>query len=266
MSFKLGDIIIDRIQMGYAESLKGEPLYVLSQLADSTIEISAESKDAKDQRGTIVKRFWQGKTGTYTANNAMINTNVMGANSGTGVEEASKENKIKMPKIITVKAGTESIVLEDAIEGTIKVNAYENNGSMGKAYTQAEAADKDKFGYVTGTKTLSLPKPTEDEDIKKFVIKYDREVEEGVAVRNKADKFPSTIRLTLKALCVDPCSVDTLRACYIVLPSFQVSPEISLQLTTDAQLEYKGDLQVAYCSDDKSLYEFYMADDAEKEE
>lgn len=263
MSFKLGDIIIDRIQMGYAESLKGDPLYALSQLADSTIEISAESKDAKDQRGTIVKRFWQGKTGTYTANNAMINTNVIGANSGTGVEEASAENKIKMPKIITVKAGTTDITLDGAVEGTIKVNAYENNGSMGKAYTQAEAPEADKFGYVTGTKKLTLPT---DPEVKKFVVKYDREVEQGVAVRNKADKFPSTIRLTLKALCVDPCSVDTLRACYIVLPSFQVSPEISLQLTTDAQLEYKGDLQVDYCSDDKSLYEFYMADDEEDEE
>ena len=154
--------------------------------------------------------------------------------------------------------------LTDAKEGTIKVNAWGANGSMGKAYKQGTAASATDFGYTTASKKLDLPT---DESTKLFIVKYDREVTSGFAIKNKADKFPSTVRLTLKALCVDPCSVNTLRACYIVLPSFQVSPEISLQLTTDAQLEYKGDLQVDYCSTDKSLYEFYMAeDDVEEDE
>lgn len=263
MSFKLGDIIIDRILTGYAESLDGTPLYALSQLADSTIDISADSKDATDQRGNLIKKFWQGKTGTYTANNAMINTNIIGAAAGTGVQEASASAKITMPKIMTVKAGT-ALTLTDAKEGTIKVNAWGANGSMGKAYKQGTAASATDFGYTTASKKLDLPT---DESTKLFIVKYDREVTSGFAIKNKADKFPSTVRLTLKALCVDPCSVNTLRACYIVLPSFQVSPEISLQLTTDAQLEYKGDLQVDYCSTDKSLYEFYMAkDDVEEDE
>ena len=115
MSFKLGDIIIDRILTGYAESLDGTPLYALSQLADSTIDISADSKDATDQRGNLIKKFWQGKTGTYTANNAMINTNIIGAAAGTGVQEASASAKITMPKIMTVKAGT-ALTLTDAKE------------------------------------------------------------------------------------------------------------------------------------------------------
>lgn len=264
MSFKLGDIIIDRIQMGYAETLSGTPLYTLSQLADSTIEISADSKDATDKDGTLVKRFWKGKTGTYTANNAMVNVNVIGAAAGSGVEQASVETPSVMPKIMTVAKGTKDLVLEDAVEGSIQVSEYCANGTMGKTYTQAASASATAFGYVTDGNKFTAPTDT---DVELYVVKYDRKVTSGIVIKNKADKFPKTVKLTLKALCVDPCTQDTLRACYIVLPSFQVSPEISLELTTESQIEYKGDLQVNYCSTDKSLYEFYMAeDDVEEDE
>ena len=48
MAFMLDDIIIDRIQYGMAEDFNGNPLYTLTQLADATINITAESKDAVD--------------------------------------------------------------------------------------------------------------------------------------------------------------------------------------------------------------------------
>lgn len=133
---------------------------------------------------------------------------------------------------------------------------------MGTAYEQATTASATEFGLsADGVLT-----PPTDANETQYVVKYQRNVENGVAIKNKADKFPGTIRLTLKALCVDPCSADTLRACYIVLPSFQVSPEISISLQTDTQLEYKGDLQVDYCSEDKCLYEIYLAEEDEEDE
>lgn len=39
-----------------------------------------------------------------------------------------------------------------------------------------------------------------------------------------------------------------------------------MQMTTDATLDYKGDLQVNYCGDEKTLYEFYFAEDDVEEE
>ncbi len=65
MSFALGDIIIDRIQFGWAEDFNHNPLYVLTQLSEGSLEITAESKDAVDKDGTLIKRFWQGKTGKH---------------------------------------------------------------------------------------------------------------------------------------------------------------------------------------------------------
>ena len=80
-------------------------------------------------------------------------------------------------------------------------------------------------------------------------------------IANSANSFPQTVRMDLKCLAVDPCNPDELRSCYVHLPSFQPSPEVNLQLTTDATLDYTGALQVDYCNADKVLYEIYWADE-----
>jgi len=261
MSFKLDDIIIDRIQMAVAEDFNGNLLYTLTQLADATINITAESKDAVDAQGTLIKRFYQGKQGEFTANNAMLNLNIVGAASGEGKKVATADSKIPMPRIITVKAG-EKVALKEYEEGTVVVNALSNNGAMGAALDAEVVA----AAIVEGEFTAPVENDEAGNPIPQYVVKYERKCADGVAIINKADKFPGTVRLTLKALCVDPCSADTLRACYIVLPSFQVSPEVEISLTTDAQLSYTGALQVDYCSSEKALYEIYICADDEEEE
>jgi len=207
MAFKLGDLIIDRISMGYAEKFDGTPLYVLTQLSEASIEISAESRDAVDKDGTLIKRFWNAKTGEFTATNAMLNLNIMAAQSGNEADIATSDNVIIMPKIITVKSGT-TVDLDGFVTGNrITVNALGTNGAMGKAYTQGTAASVTEFG-LNGTK---LTPPTDTAE-SQYVVKFDRQVTEGVDILNSADKFPATVRLTLKGLCVDPCEADTLRA------------------------------------------------------
>ena len=207
MAFKLGDLIIDRISMGYAEKFDGTPLYVLTQLSEASIEISAESRDAVDKDGTLIKRFWNAKTGEFTATNAMLNLNIMAAQSGNEADIATSENVIVMPKIITVKSGT-TVTLDGYVSGArITVNALGTNGAMGKAYTQGTTASATEFG-LSGT---AFTPPT-DSNESQYVVKFDRQVTEGVDILNSADKFPPTVRLTLKGLCVDPCEADTLRA------------------------------------------------------
>lgn len=207
MAFKLGDLIIDRISMGYAEKFDGTPLYVLTQLSEASIEISAESRDAVDKDGTLIKRFWNAKTGEFTATNAMLNLNIMAAQSGNDADIATSENIIVMPKIITVKSGT-TVTLDGYVSGArISVNALGTNGAMGKAYTLGSSASATEFGLAGTTFT-----PPTDSNESQYVVKFDRQVTEGVDILNSADKFPATVRLTLKGLCVDPCEADTLRA------------------------------------------------------
>lgn len=273
MGFNLGDIIVDRVQYGYTEDVKGEDLlYTLTQLQDVSINITADSTDAVDNQGTLIKRFWKAKSGELTANNAMINLNIAAAAAGEG-SVTSADGELTMPKIVTVhqnKEGTAEIELCTAekaaniVAESIRVNDFSNNGTSGKAYTKGDGTDASETEYVYSNGKIKLPKVAGGT----FIIKYERKIEKdkGARIINKGDKFPSTVRLTLKALVVDPCSVDTLRAAYIVIPSFQVSPELEISLTTDGQLPYNGVLQMNYCSAEKALYEIYYAEDDEEEE
>lgn len=263
MAFKLGDLIIDRIQMGYAEKFDGTPLYVLSQLSDASIEISAESKDTTDKDGVLIKRFWRAKTGTFTATNAMLNLNILAAQSGNEAQMAGQgAAAITMPRIIIAQKTDLTVNLVGFTSGArITVNALDTNGSMGKAYTLGTNASASEYA-VSGT-TLTLPIDAEETQ---FIIKYDRSVTEGVKILNSADKFPKTVKLTLKALCVDPCHADELKGCYIVLPSFQPSPETTIALGgDDTSIDFTGDLQVNYCSTTKDLYTVYFCPDDDED-
>lgn len=237
MSFRLGDFIIDRIIMGYAESTdQTTPLYTLTQLSDASIEVTAESKDATDAEGNLIKRFWQGKSGTFTATNAMLNLAILAAKSGNDAELATAENIIDMPKIVTVKSSVTTVDVTDAVADTILVNAFTNDGSLGKAYTLGTTASATEFSVVSNTLTL----PTDASNTEKYVIKYIRKVDDGVKIVNGAGAYPKTVRLTLKAVGVAPCEPDILKPLYIVLPSFQPSPETTINLTTDGQLDFNG--------------------------
>ena len=63
-----------------------------------------------------------------------------------------------------------------------------------------------------------------------------------------------------------PCSADTVRAMYVEFPSFQISPEVDLTLSTDSGIAFNGTLQVDYCSDDKALYNIYFAPEDTEED
>ena len=73
MAFKLGDVIIDRLQFGYGAKKNGAPLYALTQLNNANIDITADTTDINDKDGNLVYRKYSGKKGEVTAQNAFIN-------------------------------------------------------------------------------------------------------------------------------------------------------------------------------------------------
>lgn len=260
MAFKIDDMIVDRIQIGYAETTGGDPLFTLTQLSDATLEITAESTDAVDKDGTLIKRFWRGKTGTFTATNAMLNLNTVAQMSGSAKEIASASKVFNdVPGLAIVKIGS-NVVLKNYVDGTAKVNYLYNNGTMG------DTVATDKYTIVANTGAFTAPAEAPENAIDRVIVRYDRDATAGVAVHNHADKFPQTIRLILKVLIVDPCDASTLRAAYIDIPSFQVSPEVSVSFSTDGTIDFAGDLQVNYCSSEKELYSIYLLEDDVEDE
>ena len=264
MSFKLGDKIYKEILYFYAEDLStGIPQYVLTQLSDSSVEITADSTDVTDKNGNLVKKIWKSKAGSFSATNAFVNTNIISASTGISPIFASTESKVKMPKMMHVKPGT-VVDITGYVEGSVKVAQYFGDGAIGKVYELDTTASEDKFAIAKETSKLTLPTDAEAE---MFFIRYDREVEKGALISNRADKFPSSVRAIMKATYYNPCKKNELKADYIEFPSFQVSPETTVQINADsATMDFKGDLEIDYCGTDKVLYNIYDADEVDGEE
>ena len=132
----------------------------------------------------------------------MLNLNILGAASGQGKEVATDDVPIQMPKIITVQANT-TVTLTDYVVGTVKCYGLATNGTMMDEY-QASTGSADATHYaLTSTAAGGVFTPPTDAAMTQYIVKYERSVKSGVKIENRSDKFPQTVKLTLKALAVN---------------------------------------------------------------
>ena len=270
MAFKLGDVIVDRLQFGYGASRStGDALYALTQLTQANIDITADSTDINDKDGNLVYRKYTGKKGEVTATNAFLNLAVVEAISATEAEIASEGKGIVMPMIQIVKAG-EKLDITGYIEGTFKVNSLSPKGSMGKETYTLGTGDAGETEFVIKKEQVNeeqhdfLIPPTAEDEVQ-YIVRFKKTVKSGAKITNSGKKFPKSHELFFKALVVDKCETDVLRAAIIHIPSFMPSPEFSLALQGgDSQtMDYKGAMMLNACDTDAELFSIYYIDEEE---
>ena len=267
--FRLGNFNIDEIIYAVAENFDGEVQYTLDQLSSASIEISSESTDITDKNGNIVRTIYKSKTGTFNATNAFLHPQIMNAASGSDIENATSTAKIQMPKVVLISAketatpvALTGIVADTVPEviGIFGAGANSDRLTKGSSATFNAATNTGTFVWDGTTSEITLPLAATDAPVN-YLVKYDREVESGMKLTNTANQFPATVALTLYCSYVDPCD-DELRACYVVLPSFQASPETTISLSADDQeMEFSGSIQVDYCATSPALYYIYLPDE-----
>lgn len=268
MAFKLGDVIIDRLQFGYGAKSNGTPLYALTQLTEAQIEVTADSTDINDKDGNLVYRKYSGKQGSVSATNAFINLAIVEALSATDAEIATADHGVIMPMIAEVAAG-KTLDISNYVEGSVVVTALSLKGSMGKtAYALAAGETASKTEYAikkVDSKTATLIPPTDDDEVK-YVVKYNKTVYNGAKITNGGENFPTAHELFFKALAVDPCDKENLRACIVHIPSFMPSPELTLALQGgDSQtMDYQGAIMLDTCSVDQELFSIYFIDEVDE--
>ena len=126
----------------------------------------------------------------------MLNLNVMAQMSGSAKEIAANDNIFKsVPGLAIVKI-SDTATLKGYVDGTIKVNYLYNNGTMGAT------VPTNQYTIVAESGEFTSPAEAPETSIDRVIVRYDRDATAGVAVHNKADKFPQTIRLNLKVLVV----------------------------------------------------------------
>lgn len=260
MAFNLGNFSVKEIIAGVAQDFNDNLLYTLDQLTSAQIEVSSDPTDITDKNGNIIRSIYQSKTATFTANSALLSPVLMNAQSGSPMELASATSTIQMPKITIVAAGA-TVDVSDAKDGTIHVMGLYGNGANGAVLAQGTSAVVDKtFAFDSSAGTVTVPGTATDAP-QKYLIRYERDSEKGAKIANYADKFPDAIQLTLYAAVMDPCS-DKYKAAYIVIPSFQPSPAVTISLDAEStETEFTGNINVSYCSADKILYYIYFPDE-----
>lgn len=271
MAFKLGDVIIDRLQFGYGARKNGTPLYALTQLNSASIDVTADSTDITDKDGNLVYRKYTGKKAEVNATNAFVNLAVIETLSAANAEIATAENAIKMPIIHTVAAGS-SLDITGYVEGTVVVSAIYNGAiDARKEYKIGSTASETEFAINHTDAAESIPEsdilipPTDSTEVE-YLVKYTKLVKSGAKITNSADKFPKAHELFFKALAVDPCDKEVFRAVVIHIPEFIPSPEFSLALQGgDSQtMDYKGAILANTCSTNKVLFDVYFVDEEEE--
>ena len=237
MAFQLNGIVIDRIQIAVAESLKeadqGAILYTLTQLNTASIETTADSTDAVDQKGNLIKRFYNAKNASFTATNAFLDLNAIGGLSGDNSTTIASDGAgaFVAPKVEVVKvADATTFDMTGYVAGTVAVAGVNNQNAVVEKYTLGTAAAAKKFAIA---ENQFVPPTEPDANVTKYLISFDRTVE--------------------------------LKALYVTFPSFQPSPEVSFDLATDATFDYSGDAQVDYCGEDQALYILTWADEDQEE-
>ena len=273
MAFVLGNFSIDEIIEAVAEDFEGNLLYTLDQLSQASIEISSEKQDITDKNGNIVRSIYASKTGTFNSQNAFLHPQIMNATTGSKIVNASSTAPITAaPKIVLLAAGATEYVLgagATVTDDSIQVIGIFGNGANSKVLTAAASGGSASFDPDTLTGTyvydeaankITVPaggtgKPTT------YLVKFDRSYTSGIKITNNVKAFPDTVKLTLYCSYVDPCD-DSLKALYVVLPSFQASPETTIQLQRGEQtMDFNGDIQTDYCGADQTLYIIYIPDE-----
>lgn len=258
MAFTLGNHYIDEILYGVGE-VDGELSYVLDQLTDASIEISADSTDITDKKGNIIRTTYRTKTGTFTATNALFHPAVLNAQTGNKIEYASGSKTIVMPKIFIDEPGA-VLSFDNYVADSIQVIGLYGNGA------NAEPLDADTIAANissagAGTTTYTLPAKVEGGPIQ-YLVKIDRAVAEGAKITNDTKSMPQLNKLTLFCAMGDPCN-DKLRPCYVVIPRFAPDPSMTLSLSADeTTVDFSGNLNVDYCAGTQALYYiFYPEED-----
>lgn len=268
MAFRLGNFSIDEIIEATAENFDGDLLYTLDQLSQASIEISSESTDITDKNGNVVRTIYANKTGTFNAQNAFLHPQIINATTGARIVNASTANPItKAPKIELLAAGLTGHVLDETADAdSIQVIGIFGNGANSNALTVDNSAAFDPntldgtYTYDETTRAITVPAVAADAPVN-YLVKYDRSYTAGIKITNSVKAFPDTVKLTLYCSYVDPCD-DSLKALYVVLPSFQASPETTLQLQRGEQaMDFNGNIQTAYCASEQTLYIIYIPDE-----
>lgn len=255
----LSNFIIDRILSGVGYATDGSIYFKMDQCQDTSITCGSEATEIVDNVGAPVMTLYRAKTCEISGQNAILDMNLTAFQMGTTKTVAGETNKIVAPaaEVFTVDGETHKLA-QTPITAPAFIYALNDDSSLGEKYTlSTSAASATEFTCADGVITL----PTGIVKGTQMFVSYEYEATAGIEIVNSAKNFPKSCKLVLKALGYNPCEKDNKLACYVIFPSFEMSPDFDLSLQAGETQAWSGKASQDYCSKDKRLMSIVVVDE-----
>lgn len=269
MSLDLSNFIIDRVLSGVGKSSSGELLFKLNQMQNVSITGGSEATDIVDNVGTPIMTLYRGKTCEISAESAILDMNLAAVQMGAEkMTKASSTSKIIAPMFETIVVTADKTAYELKYEpksAPSYIYALNTDSSLGDKYAYAvdeegnKATAANAAGFVVSGRNLSVP--TGVTAGTELFVAYDYETDAGIEIVNSAVNFPKSCELVLRAIGYNPCEKDNKLGCYIIFPSFEMSPDFDLSLNAGDAQSFSGKASQDYCSAKKELMRIVVVDD-----
>ncbi len=245
----------------------GEILAIFDQIKEGSIENTSDQTIQTGLRGVVLNTLNRNKATDISLTNGYLVASGIGVQTGSGVEEASEENKFIVPEVeyIDVKSDTTKAVLRKTPVGTTGaeisfIYKATKDLSQGEKFAIGATASETTFSLDVETKTITLPTgafQTGDT----IIVVYNYEETVGKKIANRADTFGGTVELIIDATTHDVCDDSTLYHTKIVAPKFTVDSNFTINVGDEpATHTVAGKCSTNICSTSQELWNWFIVE------
>lgn len=246
---ELNNFVIDRVLRVVGMNQNDDSvLFALNQVTNPSLNVTSETAEAVDAIGAPIAIFNRAKTCEFSAENSILDLNLMAAQAGSDKIVASADAPIVTPifEVIEIKEGATTATLSKTpIEGSLTaVYEISADGTLGTAHKLAEG------GFAVSGTTLTVPEGTAGQ----YMAIYEYNATSGAAVINSATEFPTTCKLVMEVLGCNVCDQSQMVFAYLIFNNFKLSPDFDFGFQTDSVHNFSGTALQNYCDPKKELY------------
>ena len=259
--YDVNNFVIDHVIRGMMfSSTDNSLMWSINQITDPSLSITADNAQAVDALGTPIATFDRGKTAEFSGTNSLFDLGLYAAQNGRDKEIAGDNvESIIVPAFeefeITATNTTYTLSKTPVVQPTF-VSALNGDGTTGTKYTSdSEADDSVKFTYLNGT--ITLPTGVTGD----FLVVYDYESEQAVAVVGDAVNFPKAGRFVMEVLGTNVCDQTKLIHAFVEFPNAKLDANVDVSFTTDTTHPFTIIAQQQYCDKDKILFRIIVPDE-----
>lgn len=262
----LNDIVTESIiGLDFYNSTTHEMMWQANQLANATLDVTANEQEVTDAMGVPIATFFRGRSGTLSATNALFSLPVAAAQSGNanGLVRGTSSAKINVPitQTFVTSQSQSTIQLDDVPTGTEDaeipfIYAMDGTGYKTRSYSLGATATADNFTLDAASKTITLP--TGLAAGTRIMVPYNADRADALRFSATGNDSPRAGIAHLRLKCHNLCDVSSIVYGVMVCPNAQLSGNYQFDFASDGQHAIELRLMQDYCDPDKLLYHFYM--------